>query len=393
MDTLRRATLTTLADSLQSRKTRALDVVVPSKSLTFVNDTLDLNGVPVTFGEPAIPGVDATREEINANGLYTPTRVALEGLAAKLSIPLRYLAFLAESHVDLFAHNVNTLADRGSGKYLLRLLRAEDETDAYGTLRAVLSDTYKTIDDFDILLAVLSGMREAGATDSKIEADLTDRRMVVRVHNEGIATHARSLVDGYRSPFSGKTGAELPMLFAGFVVTNSEVGNGAFNIDPRGVFQVCDNGMTITKDRKRKVHLGSRLDEGVVQWSDKTLAAQLALVKAQTEDAVRTFLSAEYWDTKVTEIEAEAATPVDDAPAVITGVSKALGFTQDVANDVLNAFIDGGKRTAGGVMQAVTASAQRQSDGDVALDMENAALEALRLAAHPRTLARTSARS
>ena len=56
------------------------------------------------------------------------------------------------------------------------------------------------------------------------------------------------------------------MVFAGFVITNSETGCGAFSLTPRLVVQVCRNGMTITRDAMRVVHLGERLDQGVVTW-------------------------------------------------------------------------------------------------------------------------------
>ena len=59
------------------------------------------------------------------------------------------------------------------------------------------------------------------------------------------------------------------MVFAGFVITNSETGCGAFTLTPRLVVQVCRNGMTITRDAIRAVHLGERLDEGVVTWSEQ----------------------------------------------------------------------------------------------------------------------------
>ena len=47
------------------------------------------------------------------------------------------------------------------------------------------------------------------------------------------------------------------MVFAGWVLSNSETGCGAFTITPRLVVHVCRNGMTITKDALRAVHLGA----------------------------------------------------------------------------------------------------------------------------------------
>lgn len=381
-DLIRRGTLTDLAASLRSQRTRAVDVVVPAASLNFDGSTLNLTDVPVSLDDNGVT---------DPNGLFVPTRVAIEGIASKLNVSARDLKRFSMEHADIFAHVVNNLADRDSeSRYLLRLLKSDDPTDAFGTLRAVLSDRYRTIDNFDVLLAVLAGLKESGVEMPKIDADLTEERMHVRVHSESVAVNAAALIGDYRSPYSGNTGVENPLLFAGFVVSNSDVGKGAFSLTPRAVFQVCTNGMTVTKDAFKKVHLGGALTDGVIKWSDDTIAAQLRLVTAQAKDAVSTFLSGDYWETKVREIEKDHGVPVEEPAEVIKAVSKTLGFTEDVATDLLNAFIDGGIRTAGGVMQAVTAVAQKVDNGDDAADMESKALEALHLAAHPRALARAT---
>src|SRR5690606_41422270 len=100
--------------------------------------------------------------------------------------------------------------------------------------------------------------------------DRADRRMYVRVIAPEVRALAPTLLRGYTSPFTGEKGADNPTVFAGFVLSNSEVGNGAYTITPRIVVQVCSNGMTITKDLVRAVHLGGRLEEGTVRWSAET---------------------------------------------------------------------------------------------------------------------------
>lgn len=72
------------------------------------------------------------------------------------------------------------------------------------------------------------------------------------------------------------------MVFAGFVASNSETGHGSFSLTPQLTVQVCDNGMTITRDAAREVHLGGRLADGVVRWSADTQDAVLDLVGRPT---------------------------------------------------------------------------------------------------------------
>ena len=56
--------------------------------------------------------------------------------------------------------------------------------------------------------------------------------MYVRVVCEQVRALAPALLAGYRSPFTGAAGADNPVVFAGFVITNSETGCGAFTPDP-----------------------------------------------------------------------------------------------------------------------------------------------------------------
>ena len=172
------------------------------------------------------------------------------------------------------------------------------------------------------------------------------------------------------------------MVFAGWVLSNSETGCGAFSITPRLVVQVCRNGMTITKDALRAVHLGGRLDDGVIRWSGDTQQRNLDLITAQARDAVTTFLDTSYVEKKIAEMCQAAGQPVTDPQETIEIVAQRLRFTDEQQKTILTHFIRGGDLTAGGVMHAVTSTAQTLTDADTAHEMEAQALPALELAAH-----------
>ena len=95
-------------------------------------------------------------------------------------------------------------------------------------------------------MAVFEGIRAAGQPVSIDSCDLTDKRMYVQVSCPAVQVLAPALLTGYTSPFTGARGADNPVVFAGFAVTNSETGCGACTITPRLVAQVCANGLTIT---------------------------------------------------------------------------------------------------------------------------------------------------
>ena len=399
----RNATLADMVTILKTQRARRLDVVAPAAAIHAHEGNLVISG---TVQQLTADGVTS------AAGTYRPTRVADEGISDKLGIHLAYLRRLRQRRPDLWDANVNGWlhGDELAGypgddrKFLVRLFQADGE--GLGVARAVLSDKYKVADNLDALMATLDGIRQAGVEVAFDGLDLTERRLYARVVAPGVRALAPALLAGYRSPFGGRMyvpggggwtperaraaaaaegrgyapGAE-PVLFAGFVVSNSEVGDGAWSITPRIVAEICGNGLQIAADLTRAVHLGSRHEEGVVRYSADTVEKELALITARARDAVATFLSPGYLIAKVTEMEKKAGVPVSHPDETVRQVAKAVKFSDEMADQILAHFIRGGQLTAGGVMQAVTSVAQTLDDADAAHEMEAAALRALDAAA------------
>lgn len=383
--TARNATLSDLAALLEDQHARKVDVVAPAQAITSDDGTIYVAG---TDAQIDWDGVHVT------TGAYLPTAHADGQIAEKLGIPVAYLRRLRAERTDLYDANVNgwlhgtTATHDPDGQPALPnpdprslLLRAFRGDEGVGVLRGVLSDTYKIIDNLDVLTAALDGIRQAGVHVDFAGCDLTERRMIVKIKAPGVAAYAPDLLRGYRSPHSGATAEENPLVFAGLVLSNSEVGAGAFTLTPRIIVQVCNNGLTLTKDAMRSVHLGGKLDEGVIRWSADTQTKQLDLVTAQARDAVATFLDVEYVRRQIAEIEWRAVRPLTDPAAAVTHVGRTLRYTQERIDGVLDHFIRGGQVTAGGIMQAVTSYAQTLPDADDALDMEADGLRALEVAA------------
>jgi hypothetical protein len=398
----RNATLADMVMILRSQRTRRLDVVAPASAIHAHAGNLVIDNTVSQLGADGVT---------SAAGTYRPTTVADEGIADKLGISLAYLRRLRAARPDLWDANVNGWlhGDELAGypaddrKFLVRLFQADD--DGLGVARAVLSDSYKVIDNLDALMATLDGIRQAGTEVVFDGLDLTERRLYARVVAPGVGAIAPALLAGYRSPFGGRMyvpgsswtpeqaraaagrdsqghqpGRE-PVLFAGFVISNSEVGDGAWSITPRIVAEICGNGLQIAADVTRAIHLGSRQEQGIVRYSADTMDKELALITARARDAVATFLSTGYLLDKITQIEHTARMPVTHPDQTVRQVAKAAKFSDETADTILAHFIRGGQLTAGGVMQAVTSVAQTLDDADAAHDMEAQALRALDLAA------------
>ena len=296
----RNATLGDLADVLKQQHARKIDVVAPATKIRMEEGVLKISDTEQIL---SADGVTATA------GLYRPTTVADEGIASKIGVPIQYLRRMRDERPDLLDANVNgwlhgrkakwgypsreeaeslgipsgqqyekrPATPGDSRSFLVRCFRGDEQE--IGVARAFLSDRYKVVDNLDALTAALDGVRQAGV-EIKVEGcDLTDRRMYVRIVAPEVQALAPALLRNYRSPFTGALGADNPTVFAGFEISNSEVGGGAFTITPRLVIQVCNNGMKMTKDALRAVHLGGQLDEGVIRWSEDTQQKTIDLIR------------------------------------------------------------------------------------------------------------------
>jgi hypothetical protein len=367
----RNATLADLAALLRDQQARKVDIVAPASTIRARHGQLTIEGTEATLSAAGVT---------MKAGSYLPTGVCDQGLADKLGIPAQYLRRMREQRPALYDANVNGWLAGDSRKFLVRCLRPSAGAGP-GAARAFLSDGYKRIDNLDVLLAALDGVRAAGVPVEVDGCDLTERRMYVRVVCEQVRTLARALLADYRSPFTGASGADNPVIFAGFVISNSETGCGAFTLTPRLVVQVCRNGLTMTNDSIRAVHLGERLDEGVVTWSGNTLDKTLALITARTTDAVATFLEPGYAERVVRAVTAQAGHQLSDPQEAVAVVSQRLRFTDAQQADIMASFVRGGDLTAGGILHAVTSAAQSQPDADTAHEMESAGLRALEIAA------------
>jgi hypothetical protein len=385
-NTTRNATLADLATLLTEQHARKIDVVAPASQITANHGLIVVKGA-----EPIITEDGVT----NGDGRYQPTVVFDEGMAHKLGIPQPYLKALRQDRIDLYDANVNGWLHGNTGEgcdlgcsypgddrsFLFRGFIG-DEPGSVGVARAFLSDSYKVIDNLDALTAALDGVRQAQTHVEIDGCDLSERRMYVRVKAPSITALAPTLLRNYRSPFNGDTGADNPTVFAGFIISNSETGSGAFTITPRLIVQVCSNGMTITKDALRSIHLGGKMDEGIIRWGEDTQRKSLELVTAKTRDAVATFLDTDYMSRAIADLEEKAGVKLTGAvDEKVRQVGKKLQFDQSHVDGVLAHFIQAGDLTAGGVMQAVTSFAQTVASPDDAADLESSAIRALEMAA------------
>lgn len=405
----RNATLETLVDVLREQNARKLDLIVPATKMRARGGNLVLAGTEAEITED---GVTPTE------GVYRPTAVFDEGVAEKLGIPVSYLRRLRTEAPDLYDTNVNAWLHgrqvRRGGElevvrpaddrsFAVRLFRGDGDE---GVARALLSNGYRFIDNFDVLTAGLDGIRKAGVNVQIKNADLTDRRMYVDVFSPDVVAMAPELLKNYRNPFADARVAEQrrggvsdvefwrgvaeregmgyapgtePVVFGGFRLSNSEVGGGAFTLTPKLMVKICRNGLVINALSERQIHVGGKHDDGVISWSHETQVKELAVITSKVTDAVRAWLTPEFVAEQVGKIEAAAGKPVEAPEKQIQQISSQLKFTKAEADGILDHFIRGGQMTAGGVLNAVTSFSQTVADADRADALDREAIKVLQL--------------
>lgn len=370
----RNAELSDLIGLLKAQHDVKYDVVVPSTHLYYDAGRLVVVDGALKWGRN---GETALRTDAVLN----PTSQFEEGISAKLEIPRQYMQRMrSEGALSLLDENVNHWLNRSERNWFVRGFWTDDPEDP-GLARAFLSDNYSVIDHLDALFAVLDGVKAGGVPVQVTGGDLSEKKVWVKLDAPDVLAAAPEFMARYRSPHTGESGSSNPLISAGLVVSNSETGAGAFQIVPRITVLVCKNGMTRNIDALRKVHLGSKMEQGPVKWSEETKRANIELIKSQAKDAVQSFLSRGYIEAVANELEGVGGKLLDHPIEAVEQISKEMRYSEAEKQSILEYFVRSGDTTAGGVMQAVTAYAQTLDSPDRAAELEEDAFTVLAKAA------------
>lgn len=354
--TMTALTVKELAVGLRTQSILKRDFVVPSEMLKMEGGILKLN---LSFDdklEDMLHKVNISICDHNNHSFYNvePNKVCHEQLAEKLFKNKKYYdRVLNEENKILLDMNTNYWLHKENKNFLLRTFMNPDGS--AGVARAFLSDTYKPIDNWDIAMTVLNVIKEYPGL--KLDAaNITEERFYMRFTDPNIMYKAPDLVRKY-----GKEGRDNPGIIGGFIISNSEVGKGGFNIAPRAVILACNNGMTRIEDRMRKIHLGGKLEQGMIIWSENTTKKNLELIQAQAEDAIKAWLTTDYlkdltgW---LLDLKKETMThPIDCTKNICSD----LGLYDESVENILKHFIDNGDSSVLGVVNAITEGAQMEA--------------------------------
>lgn len=340
-----------LVETLEAQEQIKKDYLVNGDNLVFVDGNLVMlhAGQRVTF---------------------SPSTVFHGQVSEKLGIPKGYYDKMKEKALHLLDDNVNHwLHEEGKNLLIRTFVREDGDNDA----RAFLSDRYNIIDNFDCLFQTLEAIKESGLEVDITRAELSETRMYLHVTCPQIEVEATKLLKDYKKAIGVGYG-----IISGFVLKNSEIGYGSFEVMARAMVKACMNGMVSMKDAMRRVHLGGKLDELDFHKNSDVRNANRKLVKEQVKHAVKRFLSKDYLENLINTYT-ELGVKEIEAPVsgVIEVVAKDYGITQDKKKDLLNFFIRGGDTRRIGMVNAITELAQTFEDADQRNDTEAMGLDIL----------------
>lgn len=326
-------TLVELAAELQRQVESRHDYVAPTAKLDYV---------PTTSNKGKEPTDVALR--VGDVGEYALTNHAHGQVALHAQIPQRYYDRMRTHAPALLAENVNHWMHAEDCNRMIRTLD--------GKARAFLSDRYRALDNFDLANVVLPELLNKGAT--VVASELTETKLYIKASLEALRVEV---------PGSREVG---DIVQAGIVISNSEVGRGALNIEPMLYRLICKNGMIAPTALKRH-HVGSvlELEEEVrAILSNEAKHADDKALWLKVRDVVRSSWDKELFEAQVAKLGEATQQKIASTKlqAVVEVVTDKYRLPESMGGGILKNLIEGGDLSRYGLMNAVTAMA---NDDDV----------------------------
>lgn len=327
--------LVNLAQELERQLGTKQDLVVPSSVLQCRTD----EGGHLKMMVEARTGISE----------YGVNRLARHQLADKLKIPYAYFERMRVEQPTLLDNNLNTWLRSDGDRRMLRTLDGE--------VRAVLSDRYRRLDNFDLAENVLPILQRLdGARFESVE--LTETKMYLKVVTPRVEIEI----------------APGDVVQAGLVITNSEVGCGTLSVQPLVFRLVCRNGLIVPDRTLRKTHVGRAIqveDELVNVFRDDTLAADDRAFFLKVRDVVEAAVSVTTLRQIAVKMQKTRDIPLTGDPVTTVEVLANRYTLNDAERSgVLRHLIVEGDLSAYGLVNAVTHYSQYVEDYDRATEFE-----------------------
>jgi hypothetical protein len=249
------------------------------------------------------------------------------------------------AHPELLKQNVNHWLQMSKGNRTVRCLD--------GKVRAVLSDKYRRLDNYDLAQNILPMLNDASVEVESCE--ITDSKLYIKA-----ITH--------------KVQAEVKpgdVVSAGIIISNSETGHGSLSVKPLIYRLVCSNGAIADDYAMRKYHAGKATDMMQIEFSNDTLRAEDKAFWLTVRDLVKYSLEETTFNKIVDTMRESTHKQILLPEKAIELISKKYSFSEFEQSNVLTHLIKGGDLTSWGLGNAVTRTAQDVKSYDRSTDLES----------------------
>jgi hypothetical protein len=314
-----------LVEELERQKGNSFDLIVESEDLWAIPDE-----------------EEGVRLGIPDRGQWYLTEWAHLQLAEKLGIPKKYYDRMREtSKIELLADNINAWLE-GKERRLIRILD--------GKIRAILSDRYRIIDNYDLVLLTLDEFKKKETVEI-YRIDLTETMLYLKAIDRTLTAEIR----------------EEDIVCGGLILRNSEVGASAFRVEPFILKKACHNGLILQHSLK-KIHLGRQtLETGEIDWSDETRELEDKALWSKVRDILKATFDKQVFQSWVERLKESATIKIEKPIEAVNNIVKLAGLSEKQKQILLMHFSE---PTKYGLINAVTNLASETKNVDEQIRLE-----------------------
>lgn len=359
-----RGRLDQLVAELDRQKNSRIDFVADGKSL----QVQKWDGGALTLA----PNDVRANEWLPKEGLPIGDRALAQlGGRVKPEVPVKFLRELAASQPAIARQLLDDLLHLNGTRHFVRALD--------GRVRAILSNSYRVLDNFDLAFNALEAVRDSGG--EVIEATLSETNMRLKFTTRNVwdtiaeeaklgrGNHTWIGRTGWGNgdkPLPGGEGTIHPIV----TVSNSETGNGGLSVQIGILRAYCVN-TAILEDVAREIHLGGKLELGI--YSQEAIAAESKAVMLKSRDAIKAAFNPDTFKRLVAKAKEAQADTVAAPSAAVANIVEVAGLNEAAKDSILAYFLKDYDPTRYGLAQAVSRYSQDTDDADVAHDLETLA--------------------
>ena len=308
-------TLSNLLRKIQGDNARKQDFIAPTSELQFRTNVWPQDPNESELIMEGAGGVPTQFFKVN--------NLCFDQIAQKNGLDTRTARRLQADYPAEYDSLTNAIFQKEDSK---KMIRTYLDSGNYGTARAFLSDRFKTFDNSDLLEAALPQLMESDACWKIVNADITEKKMYIRLKSEIITGAGANLLD---------------LMGHGVGISNSETGAGSINVHAIQWTLACLNGMQ-TEKQTRKAHITSAREGDT--WNlltSETKEADNHSLKLQLRDIVSSYSSRESFDETLEKMKLAAEDSIEIPKAeAVENLGKVLALSKKETSSVLEGLLN-----------------------------------------------------